>query len=203
MASMTCMRTPDCWCRECHVLRLDQYDNDNLERLQNQFIVASNREEHALQAVFKEVMNSAAIAKVFRLKLERLSGYKYVKPYLKQVGYEKENAEKLSKSINEACWVYDNLQRILNNLLQFDSINVRRLSMRQLYLAKDLHWCLRYVQDHKVQGSKPQEPIYDEEDFKALEDSIRNSNAYGSLEKNPKLITAMLLRLQKNLVKNP
>ena len=126
-----------------------------------------------------------------------------MKPYLKQIGYDIDEAEKLAKQINEASWVYDNLDKIVANLYQFDRINIRRLSIRQLYLAKDMDWCYRYVQNHKVGGKKPEEPIYDENDFVQLENTIRNSAAYQSLESDPRLITAMMQRLQKYLVKNP
>ena len=132
-----------------------------------------------------------------------MSGYKYVKPYLKQTGYSDELAGKLVKDINEAAWVYDHLQKIINNLVMFESINIRRLSMRQLYLAKDVDWCHRYVEDHRVKGSKPDEPVYEEQDFIALENLVRGSAAYQAVQDQPRLVTALLRRLQSNLVKRP
>ena len=67
MALMTCQRTRDCWCRECHALRQDRYDDDNLQHLQRKFVASINREQVALQAVFTEVLNCSAIAN--RLKI--------------------------------------------------------------------------------------------------------------------------------------
>ena len=197
------MRSTDCWCRECHAMRLDVFQDDNLEILKGRYLSAKNEEKQALKDVFTQVLNVSAISKMFRLKLERFSGYKYVKPYFKQLGYEDKDAETFSRSINEASWVYDNLHRIIHNVEQFKCINLRRLSIRQLYLAKDFHWCLRYAQDQKGRGKKPEDPVYDEDDFQDLTTLIRNSAAYVSLEKDPKLITALLHRLQKNLVQNP
>ena len=131
-----------------------------------------------MKAVFTHVLESSAIAKCFKQKLYCLSGYKYVKPYLKQTGYSDELAGKLAQDINEAAWVYDYLQKIIINLVMFESINIRRLSMRQLFLANDAEWCYRYVEDHRMKESKPDEPIYEEQDIIALENSIRCTTAY-------------------------
>ena len=184
-------------------MRLDSYDNFSLEMLRREFVTTTRMEEQALQEVFKHIMNTAAIAKSFRNKLYQFSGYKYVKPYLKNIGYEEEEAKQLSESINVASWVYDNLQGIVNNIFQFQYINIRRLSMRQLYLARDIHWCLRYVEDHRVRSKKPDNLAYREEDFNDLLTSVRNSAAYKDLDGDKRKITAMMLRLQKELVKRP
>ena len=183
MALVTCQRTLDCWCNVCHVMTLDMYDNMSLERLRREFLRTGNMEEQALQEVFTHIMNTTAIAKVFRNKLYDLSGYRYVKSYLKQIGYNPEEAEQLSKRINEASWVYDNLQLIVNNLARFPSINIRRLSMRQLYLARDIHWCFRYVEDHRKTSNKPDELAYSEEDFNVLLDSVRKTVLHTRISK--------------------
>ena len=151
---MTCQRTRDCWCRDCHALRHDQYDGDNLQTLKNKFLQSIQKEQVALQTRFTQVLNCSAIAKSFKNKLHRFTGYTYVKSYLKQVGYDIEEAQKLAQQINEASWVYDHLDKIIDNLHQFQTINISRLSIRQLYLAKDMDWCFRYVQNLKVGGKK-------------------------------------------------
>ena len=51
--------------------------------------------------------------------------------------------------------------------------------------------------------SKPDEPVYEEQDFIALENLIRGSAAYQAVQNQPRLVTALLRRLQSNLVKRP
>ena len=126
------MRSTDCWCRECHAMRLDVFQDDNLEILKGRYLSAKNEEKQALKDVFTQVLNVSAISKMFRLKLERFSGYKYVKPYFKQFGYADKDAESFSSSINEASWVYDNLHRIIHNVEQSKCINIRRLSIKTI-----------------------------------------------------------------------
>ena len=68
MDLITCQRTKDCWCRECHALRQDQYKDDNLERLKIKFVASNHKEQKALEAVFTQVLNCCAIAKSFKSK---------------------------------------------------------------------------------------------------------------------------------------
>ena len=100
MALVTCTRTSDCWCRDCHALRIDQYTDCSLEGLKQKFLTEARREEQDLKAVFTHVLESSAIAKCFKQKLYHLSDYKYVKPYLKQTGYSDELAGKLARDIS-------------------------------------------------------------------------------------------------------
>ena len=100
--------------------------------------------------LFKEVLKSVAIAKAFRINAERESGYKQMKRHLVFLGIESEEATSLARTLNNAVWVYDNLQRITNNLmLECPDIDMRRLSLHQLYLARDLSWCLMYREQKK------------------------------------------------------
>ena len=202
MAYMTCRRSKDCWCRECHALRREQFSRDNLDLLREKFVRSEQREEQVLQNLFCEVLDRSAIAYTFKLKMKESSGYTYPKPYLKYIGYSEKTATELANDINEAAWVYENLHTIVNNITQFDNISICRLSLNQLYLARQMSWCYQYSENQKGRGKKPEDPVYDEQDFKDLEGLIRSSAAYISLDKDPRLITAMMKRFQRNLVKH-
>lgn len=204
MAYMTCRRTKDCWCRDCHALRREQYSGDNLEVLRRKFVNSERNEEVILQNLFCEVLDRTAIAYEFKRKMKEAEGYTYPKPYFKNhLGYTEETAESLAKEVNQAAWVYDNLHKILNNINQFDNIIISRLSINQLYFARELSWCYQYSENQKGRGKKPEELVYTEQDFKDLEGLIRSSPAYLSLDKDPRLITAMMRRLQRSLLKHP
>ena len=200
---MTCRRLKDCWCRDCHALRREQFSKDDLNRLRKKFVESERKEEEVLQTLFCEVLDRTAIAYTFKLKMKESSGYTYTKPYLKYIGYSEKTATSLANEINQAAWVYEYLHKIVDNINQFDNINICRLSLNQLFFARQMSWCYQYSESQKGRGKKPEDPVYSEQEFSDLEGLIRSSPAYLSLQKDPKLITAMLRRLQKNLVKNP
>ena len=103
-----------------------------------------------------------AIAKAFRLKIKADTGYKQVKKALVLFGILDKEATTLARTINNAVWVYDNFKKITHNLtLECKEIDIRRLSLHQLYLAKDLSWCLAYQEQMKGRINKPKHLDYE------------------------------------------
>ena len=175
-----------------------------MDVLRRKFVVSERNEEVVLQDVFCEVLDRTVIGYELKRKMKETAGYIYPNRYLKHhLGYTEETATSLAKEINQAAWVYDNLHKILDNIYQFDNINICRLSLNQLFFAREMSWCYQYSENQKGRGKKPQEPVYSEQEFKDLEELIRSSPAYQSLDKDPRFITAMMRRLQRNLVKHP
>ena len=44
---------------------------------------------------------------------------------------------------------YEHLKDIVENVVQFENINIRRLSINHLYLAKEISWCFQYFRKPK------------------------------------------------------
>ena len=146
MALITCLTTTDCWCRDCNIQRLTSCDDLNVVELRRELETLLRREKEAKILLFEQVMKGAAVCKAFRLQLLREEGYKYTKPYLLSLGLDRKRATVMADKINRGSNVYDNLQRIINNLYGFPEIDIRRLSMKQLYMAKEESWCRIYAQ---------------------------------------------------------
>ena len=77
MAYMTCRRTKDCLCRDCHTLRREQFSGDNLEVLRCKFVRSELNEEVVLQDLFCEVLDRTAIGYDFKRKMKETAGYTY------------------------------------------------------------------------------------------------------------------------------
>ena len=53
-----------------------------------------------------------------------------------------EYAGQMADTLNNTYWVFDHFEKIQGNLRACSSIEIRRLLLQQLYLAKNLSWCL-------------------------------------------------------------
>ena len=144
MALMTCRGKTDCWCSVCHGARLNNVVDKDTRMLLREFKRCKSNENCLLVNLFGEVLKSIAIAKAFRVKAEAETGYKQLKRHLVYIGVEDDEATELARTMNNAVKVYDNFQDITNNLMECRDIDIRRLSLHQLYLAKDMPWCLMY-----------------------------------------------------------
>ena len=200
MALMTCRGQDDCWCSICHAARFQQYSQMDARSLLRDFNRCTKKENELLSKLFEEILRSVAIAKAFRLNAERDTGYKQMKRALVRLGVLEEEATTLARTINTASWVYDNFQRITHNLtLECKHIDIRRLSLHQLYLAKDLSWCLTYQEQMKGKRDKPNHLVYDEEAFDNLVNIVGNHEVIESVSDDPRQLAALLTRLQKIL----
>lgn len=197
---MTCKRQVDCWCSVCHSARLNEYSNMDSRTLLNKFNACKRKERKLLTDLFGEVLKTVAIAKAFRVQAEQETGYKQMKRHLLSLGIHPDLATDQARIINNAVWVYDNFKRITDNLMVCSDIDIRRLSLHQLYLAKDMSWCLVYQEQLQGQRKKPKLLDYDEEAFDDLLKCVEGHAAYRAVSDDPKRATALISRLQKKLL---
>ena len=108
-----------------------------------------------------------------------------------------DEAAEVARTLNNAVWVYDNFQKIANNLMECREIDIRRLSLHQLYLAKDMSWCLMYQEQLKGRKNKPRQLDYDEQSFEDLVKCVQGHEAFLAVSDDPKRTTALMTRLQK------
>ena len=65
-----------------------------------------------------------------RIVAERESGYKQLKRHFQYLGYGVEDAKRMSNKLDNASWVYDNLEKICNNLKICPNVDIRRLILK-------------------------------------------------------------------------
>ena len=87
-----------------------------------------------------------AIYKACRLQIYDVYKYKNPASYFKTIkGYHRDDANKIARTINGACKIYDKFNKILVNLMiHCPFVDIRKLSFEQLSLAFDPNWCLMY-----------------------------------------------------------
>ena len=123
-------------------------------------------------------MRTVVGQKAYRIAAERESGYKQLKRYFQWLGYGFEDTKKMSNKLNNASWVYDNLEKIRDNLKSCPNVDIRSLTLKQIFLAKNKSWCLLQEENSKEGVRKSDDPLYDDQDFMELIQLIKGSGAY-------------------------
>ena len=148
-------------------------------------------------------MKCVAASKAFKKVAEEQTKFKQIKRQLKALGFDNEYAGQMVDTLNNACWVFDHFEKVQGNLRACPSISIRRLLLQQLYLAKNLSWCLLMEENSKAKRKNLRQSLYDEEEFTELLEMVRGSRAYSKVRHDKDLTTGLMLRLQKTLVNKP
>ena len=168
---MTCRGKVDCWCSICHQQRFDRIKDLNLglPRLLIKFEGHDKRESKTLEHVFAEVLNAAVYAKLLKEEIFRTTGLKKTKTYLSLIypGRIDKELQQLADAINHAALVYRDIDKVFFNLQQIrEKVDIRRLSLKNLFEARDLNWCFGYAERMRgLKRKKPDELEYTEDDF--------------------------------------
>ena len=94
-------------------------------------------------------MKSVVVSKAFKKVDEERTKFKQIKRQLKAKGFNNEYAGQIADALNNAQWVFNHFAKIQQNLRVCPSNDIRRLSLQQLYLAKNLCWCLLMEENSK------------------------------------------------------
>ena len=158
---------------------------------------------NALDKAYLAMMKCVFVSKAFKKVAEEQTKFKQIKRQLKAIGFDNEYAGQMADTLNNACWVFDHFEKIQGNLRACPSIYIHRLSLQQLYLAKNPSWCLMMEENSKAKRKKPRQPLYDEEEFTDLLEMVRGSRAYSKVRHDKHLSAGLMLRLQRTLVNKP
>ena len=143
-------------------------------------------------------MKCVVVSKAFKKVAEEQTKVKQIEHQLKALEFDNEYAGHMADTLNNACWVFDHgFSNIQGNLRACASIDTHRLSLEQLYLAKNLSWCLMMEENTKAKQNRSRQPLYDEEKFTELLEMVRGSRAYSKICHDKHLITGLMLQLQK------
>lgn len=130
--------------RNCIELRyfMDYVEKTVIEEKKNQLFVSR--------------INFICMAKCFRDVMERDTGCKQVRRFLKRDwGWDDDEAKKTADKMNEARRVYDNIESIMSNCMKCD-LDIRDLSLKELYLATNLSWTYKRKSQSRTRGSVPE-----------------------------------------------
>ena len=82
------------------------------------------------------------------------------------------------------------------------SADIRRLKLKELYLAKNKSWSLLQEENSRKRVRKPDDPLHDDQDFVELIRLIKESCAYSKVCQDKIQTTSLQVRVQRTLVKN-
>ena len=108
----------------------------------------------------------------------------------------------MSNQLNNASWVYDNLGKISDNLKSCPNVDIQRLTLKQLYLAKNKSKCLLQEENSRERVRKSDDPVYDDQDFVEPIRLINASSAYAKVCQDKSQTISLLDRVQRTLVRN-
>ena len=200
----------DCFCGNCRHLRVVNFSvHTNAELYDLVKNRLPERDDIRLYKYHRNVLDTIAASKVYKDSSLENSGYKYFKSWAKnQAAFATWDAKQLDQfcqSVNEACVVFDNWDKICRNLTdsRMDQIDARRFSVRYFYLSKSLDWCLTYNEQLRKKGKRSDEPRYPEDKYQEILQHIIASGILTDTEPaNDPHVAAMLGgRLQSDLVR--
>ena len=205
---MACTNNGVCWCNLCQVDRLQPYQGVPLGVLIRRFNLHSVREDRCMDQLFEELLQTSAYGKLIKLRIQRETPYSKPGNFFKYSDrfqhLTDEERKALAKKINEAAWIYDNIETIDNNLSlvrQDANVDIRRLSMAQLYSAKDLNWCHRYAATLARKGKKPETLSYSDEQFNVLIEKVMTDPCFRAVDGDPTKVASLGARIQGTLLR--
>ena len=97
---------------------------------------------------------------------------------------------------------FDNWDRIVNNLTdeRVSAIDARRLSLGELYLAKNIDWCLSLNDQLRRKEKRVAEPLWPKEKFDNIFQNIIQSGIFEDIQHSPSVAASLGGRLQNAMV---
>ena len=106
--------------------------------------------------LFKKRINYICLANSFQAAMERDYNMKQICRFLKKHwNYEKQAAQQMADRLNEARRVYKRLNNIVHNCYSCSHVDIRELTIHELYLANSLSWVIRPSVDVKPKVKIP------------------------------------------------
>lgn len=206
-AKMACAVIGCCWCDLCQARRLQRYEHMPLEVLLRQFNLHGMREDRCLDDLFEEILQASVYGKLIKLSIQRDTPY--AKPgnffkYSDRFQHLSDDERKsLATRINQAAWIHDNIDTIHSNLaaVRRDAhVDIRRLSMSQLYCAKSLNWCHQYAASLASKSDKPANLSYTDEQFNSLMAKIMTDPCFQAVDGDRTKVASLGARIQSSLL---
>ena len=132
-----------CLCMPCRIVHLRHYESLQLWELWNLFKESLPKAtSNALDKAYLATMKCVVVSKAFKKVAGEQTKSKQIKHHLKASGFDNVYTGQMTDTLNNACWVFYYFEKIQGNLRACPSIDILRLLLQQLYLAKNLSWCL-------------------------------------------------------------
>ena len=153
--------------------------------------------------LFKKRINYICLANSFQAAMERDYNMKQICRFLKKHwNYDDRTAKQMADRLNEARRVYKGLDNIVSNCCSCPHVDIRGLTIHELYLANSLSWVIRRSADVKpkvkIPGDIPH-PIDGGSVLRSINE-ILQSVWYQQAKDNPQLVASTLQGISTRIV---
>ena len=202
-----------CFCDNCRRLRVQRLEEEGLtkEEIFYRFssVIPTNLDADLFKC-FADTLDIIATGKMFKDCCLNGTVYSYFKPWAKQapmladLRQREREFNSFCHKVNECAWIFDNWEKITDNLMDYRMSNVdaRRLTVGQLYKAKNMDWCLQLNDTlrRKSKRKTGEEPLYSADKFNDIFQNIVNSGILEDIEHDPSAAASLGGRLQHAMV---
>ena len=199
----------NCVCGGCQTHQLRQILSEPVTEndLRDFYFRRLRREQDEnLNRTFRVTIKRVVHGKAFYDLCMHNSPYEYFACYIKnEVRYShmgEEEVKKFIKEIRMVRKVFRDWNDIVTNLTDDRMINidVRKLSINQLYRARNLSWCIDYNEINRTPGRQdPENPSYSEEKYISILQFVHSIGILNDAEYDPVIASCIGRRLQNDL----
>ena len=153
--------------------------------------------------LFQNRINYICLANCFESTMKRDYNCKQIKTFLKKYGgYDDATAQQIANKLNEARRVYPRLETIVSNCCSSPNVDIRDLTIHELYLANSLTWVIKRGAELKSKVKDPNKvPVHvDSESVRITTDQILNSDWYKQACGNPSLVASILTGITTRVI---
>ena len=201
---------PTCFCTDCRQNRLRDVLNSGLtiQELYNRcFIELVEKEDNRLNRLFSTTLNRIVTGKAYMDQCLAGSGYRMFGWWAKQAPQFRHLSAEERKSfvakVNEINQVYNKWDTIANNLTdnRIVYLDARKLSVNQLYRAKEMSWCLQQNELNKPVGRRNEgEPGYPEDMYQIMLQAAWNTGLFDHVGHDTQVVAAIGARFQRDVI---
>ena len=153
--------------------------------------------------LFQKRINYICLANCFASTMKRDYQCKQIKTFLKNHGgFEDSAAQQVANKLNEARRVYPRLETIVSNCCSIPNVDIRDLTIHELYLANSLTWVIKRGAEVKSTAKVPNKiPVpVDADSVRITTDQILNSDWYKQACGNPSLVASILTGITTRVI---
>lgn len=197
-----------CFCAECRQLMLGTLDGISYNDAYRNFMeLLPLKEDERLDQYHDVVRQKIVWGEYYKQTALTGTTYTYFKAWARKefTNLTEKELDKLCEKVNKASWVFRNWEVIVENLTNssLTSIDARKFSVNMFYQAKQLSWCINHNNTLRQKGRKRSQDgdeVYSEESFERLVQSVFSNGILREVEYEPTAVSAILGRLQDQIV---
>ena len=152
--------------------------------------------------LFQKRINFICLANCFAATMERDYNCKQIKTFLKRSGFSEDVATKTANKLNEARRVYPRLENIVENCCSCPNVDIRDLTIHELYLANTLSWVIKRNAEVKPKVRVPLDvPVaVDAGSIELTKQEILHSDWFKATCQNPTLVASIMSSIATRVI---